>query len=578
MKGMYYITLSGWNLLESFVTESISPYLFYGERDFGNNLSRYLNNKNDKTEFLLLTTKDSGGDYTLVVDGQLLDDASMKPANKSKTAFTYNQTIYYKKGMVKFRFATEELLNSLVAESQILYEVKCVEKYSSDFVVKEIKAKGGKMPQTQEFSFERNEFVGFDNVFNRIKGAVVGYVRGLLTTTDSQGQKLILELRNLKNAFTALHTQIMTSDAFDDNPLLSIMLNNCKGLYSLRHKATSNFDVIYHQYSEIVNLAKMRSDEIRMDNSGEKKMLMRNLQTEISEIKKQMSAIERENDLYEVKVELQSIKDLEQQNGLRNGKKRQFFKKGSPEFERKKELERKIKEFEENNSEYKSLTKDLDDAKSQIASLTGGRHKYDATLSAIFMRISDIINDMLSDLAKETNSGNVDLNCINLNGCKLEIKETLTEQLLYFNILLNTVVSHKTEKMISDVLVLQFIETSANEYKKTAEINKEDRNTILNSLREFYLYKSQKSDFFTIPDSMPILQAIMAFFVKPLGFDQIERYMLNKKFMQKSYSFMLWGACKGFADLPKTFTNILYSDEKITSEVDDFLFTLRNII
>lgn len=38
----YYISTNSWNLLESFVSESISPFSFYQVRGYGNNLSRYL--------------------------------------------------------------------------------------------------------------------------------------------------------------------------------------------------------------------------------------------------------------------------------------------------------------------------------------------------------------------------------------------------------------------------------------------------------------------------------------------------------------------------------------------------------
>lgn len=37
----YYIGINSWNLLESFVSESISPFSFYQVRGYGNNLSRY---------------------------------------------------------------------------------------------------------------------------------------------------------------------------------------------------------------------------------------------------------------------------------------------------------------------------------------------------------------------------------------------------------------------------------------------------------------------------------------------------------------------------------------------------------
>ena len=54
----YYIEISSWNLLESFVTESISPFSFYSERNFGNNLSRYLSGEEEKSNYLILSTQD----------------------------------------------------------------------------------------------------------------------------------------------------------------------------------------------------------------------------------------------------------------------------------------------------------------------------------------------------------------------------------------------------------------------------------------------------------------------------------------------------------------------------------------
>ena len=70
---------------------------------------------------------------------------------------------------------------------------------------------------------------------------------------------------------------------------------------------------------------------------------------------------------------------------------------------------------------------------------------------------------------------------------------------------------------------------------------------------------------------MPVFGSTMAFFVKPLGSEQLDRYMLNKHFAQKKFGFMLWGACVGYAGLPKTFTNALYEDSELTSQTDLFL-------
>ena len=70
---------------------------------------------------------------------------------------------------------------------------------------------------------------------------------------------------------------------------------------------------------------------------------------------------------------------------------------------------------------------------------------------------------------------------------------------------------------------------------------------------------------------MPVLQSVMSFFLKPFGFDQIERYMMNKKFTEKKYAMMLWAACNGYAALPKTFTSVLHQDEENYMDMDNLL-------
>lgn len=75
----YYISISAWNLLESFTTESISPVAFYAERAYGAKLSRFLEDKFDRTYKLVLSTKDNGGDYTIEVDEELIDKSLLAP-------------------------------------------------------------------------------------------------------------------------------------------------------------------------------------------------------------------------------------------------------------------------------------------------------------------------------------------------------------------------------------------------------------------------------------------------------------------------------------------------------------------
>ena len=64
----YWLLIDSWNLMESFVTESISPYSFYQERGFGNNLSRFFKVGSEKINHLILSTKEpkSYGTFSIV--------------------------------------------------------------------------------------------------------------------------------------------------------------------------------------------------------------------------------------------------------------------------------------------------------------------------------------------------------------------------------------------------------------------------------------------------------------------------------------------------------------------------------
>ena len=54
--------------------------------------------------------------------------------------------------------------------------------------------------------------------------------------------------------------------------------------------------------------------------------------------------------------------------------------------------------------------------------------------------------------------------------------------------------------------------------------------------------------------------------------------MMIKKYSHKAYAFMLWGAWIGFADMPKTFTNVIYQNDDIDSLIEKKLYTMINQI
>lgn len=564
---LYYIEISSWNLLESFVTESISPFSFYSERKYGNNLSRYLSGEKEKANYLILSLDDLGGDFSLIVDESLIDLKILCPIPGMKRVFTYPRTIFYKKGYVKFRFGTANLMESLISESKILLEIKCLEKYISDFYIKSRKITNRPTISRLEdsFSFEKESYIDFDNKYNKIKGAIIGYTRGQYTTLGDKPLQLQNNLRDIKNSFGGMNTQIMMSDVFDENADLIVRIKNCKDLYFKTVGRSNSFDVLLDQYNEVNNLAKMRSEEKKHLYNYQKKDDLLQEKTYIEDC---ISQIEESYNIIKVRKELDSIKLLEKANGERVGKSRLYFKKNTVEYERKQQLKSIIKEFENGNAEYIQYKNRLYQIDQE---LNDNSNKFDNILSAIFTRISDILNDLIKNASSLTNEGIVDLSRVSISDSLYLSSNPDDSEICYFNILLNCILNSTTAKQLSEHSVLLVLEESAKIFKSTPLADTDSSRKVLNTLREYWSYKNQRVDTFSIPEDMPILQSIMSFIVKPLGFDQIERYMMIKKYSNKAYAFMLWGAWIGFADMPKTFTNVLYQNDDINSVIDNKL-------
>lgn len=566
----YYIEISSWNLLESFTTESISPFSFYSERKFGNNLSRYLSGEKEKSNYLILSTQDFGGDITLIVDESLIDKTYLNPIRRFTVnpVYTYPKTIYYRKGFVKFRFSNSNLKDSLIAESQILLEAKCLDKFVPDFYVKnktiENKATISNLKE-ESLLLERQSFIDFDTKYNKIKGALVGYTRGLYTTSDETTLKLQNNLRDIKNSFGGMNTQIMMSDVFYENSDLTEQIRKCKNLFFKTIGKSNSFDVLLDLYREVISLAKIRSEEKKqLYNNLKKKDLLQ----EKTNIEDCIAKIEGSFNIIEVRKELDSIKNLEKTNGEKIGKTRLYFKKDTVEYKRKQQLKCIIDKFENENAEYIKYRNRLYQIEQELNEESSN---FDNALSAIFNRISDILNDLIKLTSCLTNEEIVDLSQVSISDSLSLLSMPDDSEICYFNILLNSILNSTTAKQLSEHSVLLILEESAKLFKSTSLSNSDSGKKVLTTLREYWSYKNQHIDSFSIPEDMPVLQSIMSFFVKPLGFEQTERYMMIKKFSNKAYAFMLWGAWIGFADMPKTFTKILYQNDDINSLIDNKL-------
>ncbi len=375
-------------------------------------------------------------------------------------------------------------------------------------------------------------------------------------------QMLMRVLRDLKNSFAGLNTQVMVSEiAVSNENKYTILIQKARETYNSIIKTKTNlFDILIQHFSEIVKLAKARAEEISKNKQASSTNKKELLITQKDARESQLYDLDLE---YRASVEeLNSIKEKERENGIKINKTRKYFEKGTWEYERKKYLKQEIKKHEEDNYEYKSI-------KQRITNI-------ETTLGALFVRVSDIMNELIGKATAygEINT-EVDYSCMSLKNLAISFDvPNSVEEKVFLDVLINEAIVCK-QRMLSDDMVLNLIVESANKYKNLKCANTEKGKLIIDTLREFWAYKHNQSSSFSIPDDMMVLKSLMAFFVKPFGFDQIDRYVQNKGIESKVYGYMLRGALIGYAAFPKTFTDTLYANRDIYIPMDEYLTTIH---
>ena len=557
--------------METFTTESLSPHIFYLKRAFGNDLTRYISKDGELFNNLVLYKEEPLSQFAIELDDSLFDKSLLAEYKKGET-FLYPKTVYYQKGKVRFRFKNQDSIKAFIAESKIIFEVKTIDKYSSDFFIEtDTPKKAPSISGNDSFPFDINEYMLVDNLFNSVKGGIVSYLCGLKTSTSLENQSLILSLTSLKNMIAGLNTVVMMGEenVIDYSQYkISLLKTKNEFLRSPFKSKINLFEVLKHILDEIISLSTLRLEKVAEQKSPSYKLEIERLKKKKAEYEDLLYKLEDSN-IGKIKEELNSIKEQEAKMGKLEGKKRKFFPKGSHEYERKKELKAQINKYKEENSEYKTAFREYKSIEASLSYSVIGVTQYDATISSLFIRFSDNINDILKllklSLVKDSKETDLFPNLSVLkNDIKIEIENASLEEIVLYNIIFHLIVFNSNEKhnVISDSKIVELVERAGKEFGENEISKSEVGNQIMNTLRTFWMYKKQKADSFDIPTDLPLLQAIMSFFIKPRGFDQIDRFMLNRGYQLKKYAYMLWGAIVGYASIPKTLTNIINDNIK----------------
>ena len=579
----YWAILNHWSFIDSMATESISPYSFYMERCFGSDLSRYIDGS-ERVNHIVLYATEPKCDIAVELSESLLDPLSLYPVDKRCKVFTYPKTIVFRKGEVRFRFSSEALFKTILSETEIMLEVKCTRLYRDDCYV----STGGKAVTTDLYLDclpleKQGESIAADDRRNYVKGAVIGFVRGVLTSRSEFDRTLITKLNDLKNRFGGQHTKIMIDSTY--HPIADLMdrIESVEQLYKdAGHRRTSNFEVIKQIYFEVIDIANKRFEELKSRNYLNRREEAERLEVLIRQCDRKMSGTINDGDLSSAVDELESIKSLEVARGNEAGRSRIYFKKGTPEYNRKQELKAQIENFKKNNTQYKELADKCRDYRQRRAELMTDSTEYDGAISPTFLKISDVVSSIVEEVIKSSSAVAVDLSPIEVNGGTTVVLRPecgfSAGQVEFYNVLLESILDNPLKELrpVSDMDVKNIIQVTCKRYKEKGKTYKtEEGQKIKDIVNSFWKYRNNDPSGSIILDpDMPLLSAALAFFVKCQDYAQIERYSENKGIGCKSYSLMLWSAMVGYASLPRTMTDEIYSNLDRYSAIQDTLKTL----
>lgn len=592
-----WLPINFWNLNELFTTESISPISFYEERNFGNPVNRNEEAIED-TNKLILFDDAVQSSILLKISNALLDSNYLTEIKSSKKgslkSYEYSKTIYLKKGDFNVCFSSDVKLNEFLNNTFMLLEVKTTNKFKSDFIVIVKMPEKTAFYQAQLIS-EKTVFQPFfDRAFNQIKGLIYGCVIGSIGTLEEKEQNLISELSKLKNTIGSIHTDIVLSEEYSAFWLINIrkQIKDCQKAYNDNFSKQSDvLDTLLLRLEEIDNLNKMRCDELSKQKNSNYKRDYEKEQEILERIKRELYQYEYENGITSLKEEFESIKQKEKRKGELKGKTREYFKIGTKEYDRKQELKQLITKCEE-NEKYQILKREVNLQEERLRNFQFGFTQFDTSITEQFSRISEYLHEITKKatnyfLSKNNKSNNFtdisfEIDIAKLAGYYFNSSKEYTD----FSVVLPTTLSkglNEEELQLLTVAVNSILSKPQGRLGNFSEQNILEiikdigehlpENSDKQTLRDYYKYRIGKNDSFTFPNNS-VIASIIIFLMKLNGHEQINKMLVAKNIHNRQIAFLLYGAYLGFANMPKTFTNIVFDSDNtdLFSYIDNYLF------
>lgn len=596
-KTSLWLPIELWNLNELFTTESISPISFYRERNFGNPVNRNQGMIED-TNNLILFDEAVQNSILLEVSNTLLDSSFLTEIKSSKKgklkSFEYSKTIYLKNGHFSIHFSSGEKLNEFLNNTFMLLEVKTTNKYKNELRVIDVMPEKKTFYQSKLISNKSKLEPFFDRAFNQIKGLIYGYIIGSIGTLGEKEQSLVSDLSKLKNSIGSIHTDIALSEEYNGFWLINIrkQIKDCqKSYFDNFGKQSDVLDTLQLRLEEIDNLNKMRCNELSRQKSPSYKKDFEKEQNSLEKIKQKLFKYEDENEIIAIREELEQIKQEEKRKGELKGKTREYYKIGTEEYDRKQELKTLISRLEEND-EYQNLKREVNLYEERLRNFQFGMTQFDTSITEQFSRISEYLHEITKNttsyflsINNKTNKYpdiSFEISILRLTDFYSNKKSEYEDFSIVLPVSLSNIFNESELQLLS-VAVNSILSKPQGRLGNFSEQNILEiikdigehlpENSFKQTLRDYYKYRIGKNDSFNFSENS-VMANIIVFLMKLNGHDQINKMLVTKNIHNRQIAFLLYGAYLGFANMPKTFTNIVFDSDntELFNYIDNNLF------
>jgi len=615
----YWIPTTTWNLSDVFATESISPSLFYIKRLFGSKSNQIADDKGKLIEsnnsIILYPNNFSfkpsiGKPVFILVNSNSLDSKFIE-VDENEIAY-YRKTIYFRRGNFQVRFLSEEDKNIFLATLSINLETKTIKKYNVDFNFSASKQNILHIHSPSDiFNFNpdarlselvNEEQLYFDKAFNQIKGLVYGLVCSTIGKKTSVQISLEKSLQNLKSKVSGFRTRLELSEEFNAemiNPLV-FNVNEVEKTFSIvfPENYSTVFQSINQRIIEIGNLQSLRLSTLLT----QRKKLAKIDKSLIQKLKDSLQILQDDD----FKLKSKEEKLWEQRKKIdAEYKSIKRPKKNSSEHEQKSSLKERITELKEAIDKIKEERRpgktEIQKYKLELTEYSEfGRTQYDSNIEEQFYKISGYINDLIfstndnitqsqqsqkkypdlyqikfdiHSLANAFNESKRNDFVISLQSELFEFasdeERFLFKEILEVVLIETNFSTEVSESNITNILEKVFVNFSKSKFSIT-EIGKE----IQSHLQNLSAYRVNKEVNYTFPNSFPVLQNFILFIIKPYDNYELRNFAYSKEAKDIHFAFSMWAAFIGFANLPKTFTDIVLDskDDELMEYIDEYLF------